>query len=436
MGRGKTHLAIRRSAVYDDSIITAPGGSLSAPDDTADSTAASSTASAGVSGAPDPRVLGWLLAAHNLLQALPSDRQLGEFVARAMRDVPGVLTGGACLRTSPGPMMIAETVCRTCCTALEEGYAEMTSDCCSLTQAKAVILPLEASQGHYGQLVLHVKDRAAFSPYRPFVSNFAGSLGLILENRWHRRHLEEAYRRERDLALHLQKAFLPPIPEVPGVEIDVVYQSATDLALVGGDFYDLVPLPDGRVAVLVGDVCGKGIAAAARMETVRSTIHAFAALGLPPGEWLALANRSLTSAESGLDFATAALVVLDPRSGTFEYSLAGHPPPLVADPAKVEAVPLAGGVPLGVMNDGAYGCASATLGRGATLILYTDGVFEAKAKGQFFGIEVLEEEARDLAQRPLSGAAAALVASARDYSGGELADDAVVALVRLRPPSA
>ncbi len=236
--------------------------------------------------------------------------------------------------------------------------------------------------------------------------------------------------REHRVAEYLQQSMLPAIHRIPGVEIDVAYESATDATLVGGDFFDVIPLKRQRTAVVVGDVCGKGLKAATRMAAVRHTLRAYAVLDLDPGRWLTLVNESLAYGDEPIEFVTVALVVVDQSRWGLEYVLAGHPGPLVASAAEVIELEGAHDLPLGVGNE-PYRTRRAQMPHDSTLVLFTDGLYEARSGTDMFGVSRLEAAVRRLAATPLQGSADRLVAEARAFSGGHLADDVVVMLVRL-----
>lgn len=236
---------------------------------------------------------------------------------------------------------------------------------------------------------------------------------------------------ERDTALFLQRAMLPRNVRVPGLRVDHVYESATDAAVVGGDFYDVIAVSGTKVAVVVGDVCGKGLPAATFMSFVRHLLRVQAAMGLPPGEWLDAANAALASDPETPAFVTVALAVIDTSSGTVELALAGHPPPLVATPSGVVGLDGIPGLPLGVNPDLKYLTSTFHLGREDTLCLYTDGLYEARREDSFFGEAGLSRALAECSQGALEGSAAGLVSRAREFAGERLLDDVVVMLARL-----
>ncbi|MGY1743973.1 SpoIIE family protein phosphatase [Blastococcus sp. SYSU D00695] len=197
----------------------------------------------------------------------------------------------------------------------------------------------------------------------------------------------------RELADTLQRSLLPSsLPTVPGLDLAARYRPGGS-ALVGGDTYDVVPLPDGRWMVLIADVCGTGAEAAAVTALTRHTARAAAASSPDPAEVLAAVHAALLHEQAGgpLRFVTAACLVLDPGPGGVRARLAvaGHPRPLLRRPegwAEVGVV----GRPLGVGEDARFESVPVELGPGASLVLYTDGVTEARdAAGEQFGEEGL-----------------------------------------------
>ncbi len=190
--------------------------------------------------------------------------------------------------------------------------------------------------------------------------------------------IKEAFEREMALARDVQQALLPEkSPEAPGYEIAHVCRTA---ALVGGDTIDFVSLPDGRLGVAVGDVAGKGIAAALLMANVQAMIRAVAVLETDPARINEILSESLESRLVAGRYVTFAYLVLDPTTGRLHYSLAGHPPPLIVGetgPRRLER----GGVPLGLLPGFPTEGGQDQLAPGETLIVYTDGLTEAHGGG-------------------------------------------------------
>ncbi|MEW2167857.1 GAF domain-containing SpoIIE family protein phosphatase [Streptomyces sp. NPDC007084] len=230
----------------------------------------------------------------------------------------------------------------------------------------------------------------------------------------------------------LQRHLLPrELPEVPGLVLSSAYEVADDSLEVGGDFYDAVVTADGRLALIIGDVCGRGAEAAALTGLARHTLRTLLEDGTAPGQALARLNRALI-AERSSRFVTALVALLIPVSDGWEVELAnaGHPRPVVrsADGTVVEELK-AGGVLLGVMPRAEYAPFRLTLGRGESLVLFTDGLLEARgADGSFFE-ERLAGAVRRIGQGP--SAADRLVSLASEFrAAGD--DDTAVLIAEVR----
>ncbi len=213
----------------------------------------------------------------------------------------------------------------------------------------------------------------------------ASQASIALSNaRFHRSSLSHQ-RRERDLevAHEVQRALLPQrLPEVPGYEFYAYYESALE---VGGDYYDFVPLPQQRLAILLGDVAGKGVAAALVM--VKFSVEARACLlsepGLPAtlGQAVSKLNAIMKPSLLAERFVTLVAVVLDPGTHVVTLVNAGHPSPLLsrrATGAVEEAAPAkVSGLPIGILDACDYESCQIKLGPGDGLVLFSDGVTEA-----------------------------------------------------------
>jgi serine phosphatase RsbU (regulator of sigma subunit) len=190
-----------------------------------------------------------------------------------------------------------------------------------------------------------------------------------------RRALETAARRDREIALSLQRSLLPAhLPEVPGLRLAARYLPGGGGMEVGGDFYDVVVQPGGCVMATIGDVAGRGLPAATVMGQLRAATHAYALEGHPPGELLEHLNRLMLSMDL---FATAACAAIDPATGEVVYAAAGHPPPLHVDADGGRLLDQPGGTPLGLEARPARE-GRATLAPAAALVLYTDGLVERR----------------------------------------------------------
>lgn len=203
-----------------------------------------------------------------------------------------------------------------------------------------------------------------------------------------RQQQAEARERERlaqelRVARVIQQTLLPKeIPSLPGWKMAAHWQPAR---AVSGDFYDFISFPDGRIAIIVGDVTDKGVPAALVMATTRSVLHSAAEQLVSPGEVLRHANNMLTPDMPNNMFVTCLYALLDPSTGVIRYANAGHNPAFQRTEQGVEEL-RARGMPLGLMEDMTYEEKEALLSPGDQVILYSDGLIEAhNHQGDMFG---------------------------------------------------
>ncbi|HEV8606416.1 MAG TPA: PP2C family protein-serine/threonine phosphatase [Tepidisphaeraceae bacterium] len=203
---------------------------------------------------------------------------------------------------------------------------------------------------------------------------------------------------EMEQIARIQRALLPDhLPKIPGLEIATSYHT---FDVVGGDLYDFAAfrkdgqINDDRWAFLIGDVSGHGPAAAVVMAMFHAIIHTYPDNPKGPGEVLRHVNRHLFAKSIDNSFVTAFLAFYEPRTRELIYARAGHNPPLLKEfPHRGQARQLdaVGEIPLGIMDDVQYSESSVILHPGQTLILYTDGITEAKRPGgEMFGVEGIE----------------------------------------------
>ncbi|EST37148.1 hypothetical protein N566_14585, partial [Streptomycetaceae bacterium MP113-05] len=207
---------------------------------------------------------------------------------------------------------------------------------------------------------------------RSLLTATAGLVGQALK----RAHALDA---EHELATMLQRSLLPRrLPELPGGVAVARYLPAMMGLEVGGDWYDVIPLPQGRVALIIGDVQGHSAAAATLMGQMRTAIRAYAAEGHPADVVVSHTNRLLVSMETDL-FATCTYVELDMEEGNAWAVRAGHIPPVLRHPdGGTEEAPVEGGPPLGIVLEAEYPMTSIDLAPGTVLALLTDGLVESK----------------------------------------------------------
>ena len=241
---------------------------------------------------------------------------------------------------------------------------------------------------------------------------------------------------ERDLqtAAEIQRSFLPP-PLPPGRHAGFeLYAAMLPARAVGGDFYDYFLLDPDRLAVVIGDVSGKGVPAALFMAVTRTLLRANAPQAADPGECLARVNRQLLSDSSASLFVSLFYAVLDTRTGKLSYSVGGHPWPYLVR-AGGEVSGLEGrGLLVGVFKDASFETAQARLGPGDSLFLYTDGVTEAAdATKNLFETQRLEEALRQGKGASPEELVSRVIEQVRRFVGGAAQSDDLTALaVRFR----
>lgn len=257
---------------------------------------------------------------------------------------------------------------------VEEGYSSLA------------VFPVRAGDTLVGSL--HLADS------RP--DWFAGSVEILesacrLAGDILLRH--EAWEREHALLEAVQTALLPPVPPaVEGLSIGVSFESATDMARLGGDFYDVLDLGDAGVLILVGDASGKGVGAAAIAAQARHAMEAHASLSSDPASFVAMTNESLLRLLPPEQYVTAVACLVDKRSGCTTTCLAGHPSPLrltIAEETgvrgtEIDAPPNA---PLGLFAGLRFKEKAEKLARGDVLLIYTDGVTDSRRGTDFLGSE-------------------------------------------------
>ncbi|HEY2542859.1 MAG TPA: SpoIIE family protein phosphatase, partial [Gaiellaceae bacterium] len=211
----------------------------------------------------------------------------------------------------------------------------------------------------------------------------AGQAALAIDN-------ARLYQQQKEFADTMQRSLLPRTrPPTSGLEVGEVYESSARVD-VGGDIYDFVMLDDGRLAVVLGDVTGHGVEATADMAMAKFVFRSLAREHPEPAEFLAAANEVIVDEIAPGKFITMAYLAIDGARGEVACASAGHPPPrvLLRDGS---VFPLeAGGLALGIEPDQRYEERRQELPPGATIVVYTDGVIEARRRRELYGVERLD----------------------------------------------
>jgi PAS domain S-box-containing protein len=262
---------------------------------------------------------------------------------------------------------------------------------------------------------------------------FVGHVGAavdIHERILMQQQLREVYEIEHTIAETLQRSLLPErLPQIDGLGLVPRYLPAGHGAAIGGDWYDALERPDGRVALIVGDVVGHGLRAAATMGQLRNAFRAYGLIESSPAEVMARVNRLVTSGEDAM--ATVLYLVLDRETGDVTFSAAGHPPPLLLAPDGPRFLEGGRSMPIGAADPAVFREAKGVVPPGSTLLLYTDGLVERRGVPLEDSLDKLAEvagEADDNLERLCDRVLAAVLPEL------EPSDD--VALLAVRPSSA
>ncbi|HEX5324187.1 MAG TPA: SpoIIE family protein phosphatase [Capsulimonadaceae bacterium] len=262
--------------------------------------------------------------------------------------------------------------------------------------------------------------------------------------------LSAAYEQQHRIADALQGSMLHKMPKnhYPGLEIEIFYQSALNEAYVGGDFFDTFALGDGRVALVAGDVSGKGLAAASRTTEIRYALRAFLDEHRSASKALFHLNNFISRTALGLSddeasaitFVAITLVLIDPTTGDAEFTAAGAEAPVILHPHGAWEGTDAGGILIGVDRDASYFPVQKRLEHGDTILFATDGLTEARSGEAFLDQSGLVKMALEIERCPhppisLEEFGKALMERVVSYAGGSLRDDACLLLARRVPPA-
>ena len=253
--------------------------------------------------------------------------------------------------------------------------------------------------------------------------SIAAPAALALEN-------ARLYQSQKRFADTMQRSLLPRVsPKIEGIELGEVYESSARLD-VGGDLYDFLRLDDGRLAVALGDVTGHGIDAAADMAMAKFVFRSLAREHPEPRDFLAAANEVVVGEVAASKFITMLYLTIDPSTGEVACGCAGHPwPRLVTSSGEVTAM-RSRGLALGIQPREDYEEVRQSLPMGGALVLYTDGVIEARRDDELYGEGRLDSLLASHRQLPAAELARTVVDDCRAFAGGDLIDDCAVIVIR------
>ncbi len=292
-----------------------------------------------------------------------------------------------------------------------------------------IIVPLAAPTGPVGAITLVSADssRRLSSADLELAVRLGRRAGTAVES-------ARLYTERARIADTLQQALLPEtLPAIPGVQISALYRPSGELNEVGGDFYDVFPVGEGRWMLVIGDVCGKGPRAAGVTALARHTLRTAAILGATPAGMLDTLHEALRRQPAGADLCTVCLVTLECFTGRADVTvtLAGHPHPLIVGAAgEVRTIGVAGTL-LGVLDPISNSEIGGELHPGQTLLLYTDGLLEASRSAEAPELDWVLELGADARTMSLDRLLERIQERAVADAGGRLRDDIAMLALRL-----
>jgi serine phosphatase RsbU (regulator of sigma subunit) len=288
----------------------------------------------------------------------------------------------------------------------------------------AAVIPLATQAEMLGTLTL-----VSLDPDRPVddetldaASSIAGQAALALDN-------ARLYQQQKEFTDSMQRSLLPRSrPQAERLDVGAVYASSARMD-VGGDVYDFLELGDGRLAVVLGDVTGHGIDAAADMAMAKFVFRSLAREHSEPGDFLAAANEIVLEEIGDGKFITLLYLTVDGREGRLACASAGHPPPRIVRAGGAPEPLAVKGLALGIAGSQHYEVQRIQLEPGDAAVLYTDGLLEARRDGELYGEERLDAALAANAGLPAEELANLLVEDCRAFAG-DLGDDCAVVVVK------
>jgi len=339
-------------------------------------------------------------------------QQLSNLVVRTGEDVPG----------------------RVFVTHESERYDDITtSDTAFLTLAAAeglsslVAVPLLARGQSVGVILVLARPTAAFTSSEvDLLRTFASQAALAIDT-------ARRFSREHHAASVLRESILPSrLPSIEGVRASSIYLPSGTESEIGGDYYDLFTTPEGRIIITIGDVCGKGITAATKTSMLKHTIRGMATAGLKPASILRELNTMIVDAHDPSGIVTLWVGELDRSTGELLFANGGHPPGMLLHQEDRRVVELAPTGPLiGAVATAQWLEELVVIQPGDTLLLYTDGVTEARNGNGFFSEARVKRVLR--AGGDPSSVTQHLLDAITTYACGRLRDDAAILAITYDP---
>ncbi len=333
------------------------------------------------------------------------------------------------LRLAPGedvPGYVFSTGEPAAFTDLQESMGGVGGSAALHGMRSMLAVPMLARGRSIGVLVVFSAEIGAFSDEDMNVlQTFASQAALAADT-------ARMYTREHEVASILQASILPgELPLFSEIEAASAYEPAGPDVEIGGDYYDLFRSSDGTIWFVIADVCGKGVVAATKTSMIKYSVRSLVAAGLMPGSVLGEVNRMVAEKGDASDIVTLWVGRYDPPTGELSWSSGGHPPAamLRSDCAETEWLQPTGPL-LGALPDVAYGEETVTLSEDDTVVLYTDGVTEARNGHVFFGEERVKESV--MAGGTPAEQVKRLLTAVRRFARGDLRDDIALLAVTVR----
>ncbi len=289
------------------------------------------------------------------------------------------------------------------------------------------VIPLRARGKILGVLwASMLKPKRVFSDYdMTLFESIGGQAAVAIDN-------INLFEEQRYISETLQRGFLPKrLPELKNTDIGIFYASATEAAVVGGDFYDILQSPNDQASIFVGDVSGQGVEATTDAAMVKYTLRAVSFQNPDPSHILTKANAVIANQLAGGHFITLVYGSYYPESGQLLLGIAGHPYPLLYSAVDKQVTPVVGKDPaLALIPTYEYTKTELRLSSGDILVFYTDGIIELRREKEFFGMERLGDliikysglKAQDITNK--------IMDDAREFAEGRLADDIVLMVIK------
>ena len=310
---------------------------------------------------------------------------------------------------------------------MHEGMGGLAGDAARHGLRSMLAVPLLARGRSIGVLTVFAVSEGSFGDEdMNLLQTFASQASLAIDT-------ARSYSREHEVASVLQRSLLPEaLPDFPELETASFYEPAGGDAEIGGDYYDVFRAPDSTIWLSIADVCGKGVRAATKTSMIKYAVRSFVASGFSPGRVIGELNRMVADSGDTSDIVTLWVGRVDVEGGRIMWSAGGHPAGLLRRAESGEVVRLASTGPLlGAIAGVTYMDESTFVGPGDELLLYTDGVTEARSGNTFFGEGRVEQAlapggtAEDVVER--------LTAAVRRFVQSDLRDDVAVLAVKVLP---